>query len=527
MNLSKKRDWNLINTIGTSSKVSLRDCLCVFASLREKSLHGFAAKVPSYRKTPVSPNLWRLTSSSLSGLRVKPAMTIILVLIVLSTLTATSCKNGNPLPPWKWDEDPVELAEKPRFIWIDASANFPDFANSKDNIIRDLTIAKNAGFTDIVVDVRPVSGDALFATTVVDKVDWLGAWLPAGYTRIDRTATWDYLQAFIDAGHALGLKVHAGINTMTGGNITSLGQSGMLFRDASKRSWATQLLTETGIVNILDTGNAHKFFNPAHDDVQEYLCKMLEDLAAYRDLDGIILDRCRFDELHSDFSDYTRRKFEDYLGSTLQNWPGNVMRADIKTGSLPSQSNLPPLFKQWLEFRVKLMHDFMEKARTRVKEKNPEISFGVYVGGWYASYYGVGINWASKKYNTAASYSSWATSDYQKYGFADLMDVILIGAYAAPTNIYGTTEWTVQGFCALAKDKIKGDAPVIGGPDVGNGEWATASAAVVNQAITQSVDAAIHTGDGYFLFDMIHLKQKNQWQYVKEGIDKYLIFLAE
>ena len=26
--------------------------------------------------------------------------------------------------------------------------------------------------------------------------------------------------------------------------------------------------------------------------------------------------------------------------------------------------------------------------------------------------------------------------------------------------------------------------------------------------------------DGYFLFDMIHLKMGNQWNYVKEGIDK-------
>jgi hypothetical protein len=25
--------------------------------------------------------------------------------------------------------------------------------------------------------------------------------------------------------------------------------------------------------------------------------------------------------------------------------------------------------------------------------------------------------------------------------------------------------------------------------------------------------------DGYFLFDMIHLKLANQWQYAKEGID--------
>ena len=447
---------------------------------------------------------------------------IIFVLIGFPVIMTTSCKEENPLPPWRWDEDDEieDDGEKPRFIWIDASANFPDFANSKENIMRDLTIAKNAGFTDVVVDVRPNSGDVLFATDVVDQVKWLGAWLPQGYTRIDRTATWDYLQAFIDAGHSLGLKVHAGINVMVGGNVTNLGSSGMLFRDVSRRHWATELLTESGRISILNASNNAKFFNPVHEEVQEFLCKLMEDLAAYKDLDGIILDRCRFDELHSDFSDYTRQKFEAYIGRTLQNFPNDVMRAEIKTGSLPG--NLPPYFKQWLEFRVKVIHDFMEKARTRVKAKNPNISFGVYVGGWYGSYYGVGVNWASPKYNTAESFSTWATADYQKYGYAYLMDVILLGAYTTPTRIYGTTEWTVQGFCALAKDKIKGDAPVVGGPDVGNGEWATTDISVVNKAITESVDAAINACNGYFLFDMIHLKNKNQWQYVKEGIDLYL-----
>ena len=99
------------------------------------------------------------------------------------------------------------------------------------------------------------------------------------------------------------------------------------------------------------------------------------------------------------------------------------------------------------------------------------------------------------------------------------MDIILIGAYASPTRVYGASEWTIQGFCKKAVDKIKGDAIVVGGPDVGNGDWATSSDAVINTAITQSVDAAINACDGYFLFDMIHLKKKNQWKFVKTGID--------
>jgi uncharacterized lipoprotein YddW (UPF0748 family) len=435
------------------------------------------------------------------------------------TMSAKDYDSGTepPDPP-----DPIVTA-KPRFIWIDSGGNFRDFANSKENIKRDLILAKSAGFTDIVVCVRPISGDVLFETDLADQVKWLGAWVGSNYTRIERTATWDYLQAFIDAGHELGLKVHAAINTMTGGHISTLGRSGLMYNDDSKRNWATQIVTESGIVSIMDIQSTNdytaKFFNPANDDVQEYLCKLLEDLAAYP-LDGIILDRCRYDDIESDFSNDTRVKFENYIGRTLVNWPDDAMRHDITSwGALPS--NLPPYFKQMLEFRAKVIHDFMIKAKTRIKAKNPDISYGQYVGGWYGSLYGVGLNWASKKYNTSANYS-WATAKYSDYGYAEQMDFLLIGAYASPISIYGTTEWTVQGFCALAKDKVRGDTPVIGGPDVGNGDWGRMDINIVNNAITQSVDAAINAGDGYFLFDMVHLKNKNQWQYVKTGIDNYL-----
>ena len=39
----------------------------------------------------------------------------------------------------------------------------------------------------------------------------------------------------------------------------------------------------------------------------------------------------------------------------------------------------------------------MVKARKAVKKVNPDLKFGVYVGGWYSSYYDVGVNWASPR----------------------------------------------------------------------------------------------------------------------------------
>ena len=438
------------------------------------------------------------------------------------SLGITGCQNEDDDLAWDWEEEEEEMEgeAKPRYLWVDAAANFPDFANSRDNIKRDLELAKDAGFTDIVVDVRPTDGDVLFQTNVEQQVKSLGAWISGSFTAVERTENWDYLQAFIDAGDELDLGIHAAINTFAGGNRNSLGRHGMLYRDEERKDWGTQLLTEEGIVSTLDQNTTGaRFFNPVNEEVQEYLFQLVEDLARYPDLDGIFLDRGRFDGIDSDFSEYTREKFEEYLGFELNRFPEDVMTPEMVNDGISGER--PEYFEKWLEFRAKVIHDFMTEAKNRVKSINSKVDFGVYVGGWYSSYYGVGVNWASPSYDPSKRYN-WASDQYMDYGYADEMDVILIGAYAAPTNIYGNREWTVEGFALEAKDKIRDEALVIAGPDIGNGAWATSDISLVNQAITETVDAAYNASDGYFLFDMIHLKQNNQWQYVEQGIDQVL-----
>lgn len=446
-------------------------------------------------------------------------ITTALFLVIITGCGLSSCDKKPTTPDWEWDDTTTTNPndKKPRYLWVDAAANFPDFANSVENITRDLTIAKNTGFTDIIVDVRPTTGDVLFTTDMVDQVAYLGAWVNGTYTRINRTATFDYLRAFIDEGHKLGLKIHAGFNTMVGGNTSSLGSQGVVFRDNVKKLWATDLNTTGGIVNIMNTSNNAKFFNPVRPEVQNYLISILEDLAAYQDLDGIVLDRCRFDGYESDFSSYTKTKFEEYIGSTVTNFPASVIPPGTEVGKIATP--YPTYYKQWLEFRVKTIHDFIVKAKSKVKSVNPDIKFAVYVGGWYSTYYDVGVNWASPKYNTSGTYG-WATSNYKEFGYADHLDFMLIGAYAAANRVYGSSEWTMQGFCTKAKAVTMGDVPVSGGPD-GNSFYPSAVPAGtdVALAISNSVDACINAGDGYFFFDMIHLKQNNQWQFVKNGID--------
>ncbi len=437
----------------------------------------------------------------------------------------TGCGSDVGTPDWEWSDSSTvskDTTEKPRYIWIDAAANFSRYANNKDNIRTDLAQVKDAGFTDIVVDVRPTTGDVLFRTDLVDQVSKLDVWDGSTYLFYERKATWDYLQAFIDIGHELGLRVHASINTFVGGTsyLYGLGDpQGLLFRDDSKKDWATTLNLTSGLVNEMDLSDdlhTTRFLNPVNEEVQAYVLDLLGDLAKY-DLDGIVLDRCRFDDLSSDFSDYTRSKFESYINKSVTDFPNDVVVPGTRASSLPS--TLPVYFKKWLEFRAKTVHDFIVKAGNEIKSVNSDINLEVYVGGWYSTYFDSGVNWASPDYNTVGDYS-WATSDYKNYGYADHLDFLLLGAYAPANAIYGNNEWTVQGFCKQARSKLLDAVDFAGGPDVGN--WIVPSGTNAETAVTNTVDACMSSSGGYFLFDISAVGKYNYWPSLKNGIDEYL-----
>lgn len=458
----------------------------------------------------------------------------ILILVFCGITAFTSCKDDSgSIPEWPWNDNSTEKPEepdvttvKPRYVWIDAAANFPDYANSKENISKDMAKIKTAGFTDIIVDVRPTTGDVLFNTDVVDQVKRMDVWGKSGYAYYERTETWDYLQAFIDEAHTQGLKVHASINTFVGGYLCpySLGSDGVLFRDASKKEWASVANLSGGLTNTMDllndeTDYGAKFMNPANENVQNFVLQLLGDLAKY-ELDGIILDRCRYDDygLESDFSAVSKQKFETYIGQTVTNFPDDIMKPG--TESLPSSSSQPTHFKKWLEFRVKVIHDFIVKAREKVKSVNSDIKFGVYVGAWYSSYYASGVNWASPKYDTSAYYPKWATAEYKNYGYADHLDYIFLGAYASTDKIYGSGEWTMEGFCKNGRELLKGDVPFSGGPDIGNSSgWTDGGQAA---KIPNAIDACINNSDGFFAFDLCHIKMYDYWAAFKTGFDQYL-----
>lgn len=427
----------------------------------------------------------------------------LIVFSLCSLFLFVSCKDEPKALEWEWPDSPsltkIPVAQKPKILWIDASANFKYLANNKENVSKYLDLAKSSGFTEIVLDVRPGCGDVLYQSSIVQQIKKLG--------EVERTDTWDYLGTFINEAHKRGLKINASLCAMLGGTVRD---GGVMYREPEKAAWATTMYYPSGLKSIMDDANSYaKFFNLVNPEVQNYILSIVAELATnYPTLDGIVYDYGRFTSINSDFSELTRKEFEKYIGQTVASFPSDIFTWNEET-VVPGK-----YYKKWLEFRASAVYSLFEKTKAEIKGINPNIKFGTYTGCWYSSYYELGVNWASKKYDASKYYPTWASPDYKNYGYAALLDFYMTGAYGEA--LYGAnTEWSVEGGIIKAQQVVMGDVRVIGslyGLNFYNKP----------KDCEDAVYITLTTGDGLMFFDMIYLIMYDQWTNVKNGIDRAL-----
>lgn len=459
------------------------------------------------------------------------------ILLLGLAFTAVSCEKDDGSFKWReeWnkddpgtdpdhdpgtDPDPFnpDIKGGPRYVWVDAAASYQYYANDAEYIAADCERIAKMGFTDIILDVRPTSGDVLFASEVAPPCTKVAAWVNGHYRWVERTATFDYLATFIEAGHKAGLRVNAAINTMVGGVHTAIGDVGMVYDKPALRSWCSVDNLATGMTNSLDDPDTGaRFLDPANSQVQEFLLTLIGELASYKGLDGIVLDRCRYDDnnLDAGYTDAAKAAFTTYLGTEPSSWP-------VIPQGRSSLTNVSSLQRNWLTFRCKTIHDFVEKVADKIHTTAPDVKFGVYVGAWFSQYYCSGVNWASPKYELARNESSykWANAAYQKTGFADLLDFILLGAYAGTDGVHGDYEWTMEGFAKLGKQRLCGDVPFAAGPDIGNGSgFGNGHQEALMPDIVKTM---MSSAGGLFIFDLCHIRMYNYWDAFEKAIGDYL-----
>jgi hypothetical protein len=287
--------------------------------------------------------------------------------------------------------------------------------------------------------------------------------------------------------------------------------TGMVYDHPERKDWcAVDLLPDGTLVNQADNFSVRGgcFLDPANPEVQLFLLDMLEELAAYEGLDGIVMDRCRYDDYAMDagYSEAGRLAFSQYLGRNPERWPVFTEPGHIFLDKEPD-----PLEVEWLTFRCKVIHDFVDRAAQKVHGVAPKLRFGIYVGAWFSEYYRSGVNWTSPSYDLASEEPTyrWATPQYQATGFADLVDFMLLGAYCPAANIHGDVEKTMEGFAKLGRKRLCGDVPFYSGPDIGNepGFEKGGQGALMPEIIRTMEENA----DGAFVFDLCHIRLYNYW----------------
>ena len=97
---------------------------------------------------------------------------------------------------------------KPVTLWIDAEANYPRLS-TRDEITAMLDKAKSNGFNAIVLDVRPVKGEALYDSAFMPKCMTLG--------NKPFVHDWDYVRFFCDQAKERGMKVSLSATVFTMG----------------------------------------------------------------------------------------------------------------------------------------------------------------------------------------------------------------------------------------------------------------------------------------------------------------------
>ncbi|AFD07737.1 alpha amylase family protein [Solitalea canadensis] len=437
---------------------------------------------------------------------------LVIALCAFAMLTAASCDGSGS----KATAD--KKFPRKNILWFDATANFKRFSY-KDSVIYYLKKSKDAGVTDVVIDVKPITGEVLYPSKIAPVMqDWDG---------FKKTENFDLLTVCIEEGHKLGLVVHASTNVFVAGH--NFFDRGVVYSDSTKRSWASLNNTPDGLKPITSIKKKYSsMLNPVRRDVQEYELSILKELIGmYPKLDGIILDRVRYDGIEADFSNESREAYEKYAGHKVANFPDDIYKYE-KEGDKPVRKEGVE-FKKWVEFRAKVISDFIWEARKELKAINPKISYGDYTGSWYPTYYEVGVNWASKEIN-AKDYFDQATPEYNKFGYAEALDLYTSGCYYYEVDKSeskhidknnkerteagqhkGTADfYTVEGSNELAVKLMNGKAPMYGGlyVDQYNGH---------PEQFVRAMKMCQKKSDGVMIFDIVHIINNNWWNELKEG----------
>lgn len=180
---------------------------------------------------------------------------------------------------------------------------------------------------------------------------------------------WDPLKAAIKLAHDRGMEIHAWIWTFAAANqrhneILNLPRNYLGPVLSKHPEWA--MTDRRG--NRFHHSSGKVFFDPANDEVREYLQSLITEIATNYDVDGIQLDYIRYPfqshtgEMNYGYSIAARQKFRSQTG---------IDPAKLRPGGI--------LWSEWTEFRTEQVDSFVAEVSQNLKQLRPELTLSTAV----------------------------------------------------------------------------------------------------------------------------------------------------
>lgn len=402
----------------------------------------------------------------------------------------------------------LDKSNKHVIMWVEQFVN-SRVLSSVESIKQLVLTAKEAGITDFAIDVKGCEGYTAYKKATLSHAPYFTN-TKAPKKKVDAEGiSIDVLEELIKAAHEFKMKVYASINFFVEGNIAS--DDYAIDVPTMHPEWAEVLQAPEDLgelKSVLDTKREAMllYVNPANDEVQDYQLKRAEEILMNYEIDGLIMDRARFDNQYADFSELSRSKFEAFLhskGKELTNWPNDAFKVDKDGVMTPGEHYL-----EWITFRSSIIHDFSNKLRKLVNDysskNNRTIKLAAYVGSWYELYYQNGVNWADESfvYNERLNFplESLYTREYAKTSYIHNLDFIMIGCY------YDTKE-QIEKYVTLGNILMNNKIEMIG------------SISLPDLKTEEELEAGFKTtflnSDGTMIFDLCY----TDWDTLKKAIE--------
>lgn len=204
----------------------------------------------------------------------------------------------------------------------------------------------------------------------------------------DIPAQFDPLAAVIERAHARGIEVHAWFNMYLAASLESLpGDPGHPLN--AHPEWF--MVDENGLnmaaapAGSLETRGAEgRFLSPGLEKVRDYLSRVITEVLATYDIDGVHLDYIRYPGRNYDFSAMMRDGFRKSAGAD----PREVMFGP------PEADPSLELLGKWVDFRVAQVDSQVLAIRRRIDLIDPRIRLSAAVKPHADdAYYQYGQNW--------------------------------------------------------------------------------------------------------------------------------------